>query len=284
MKDLLTNPDFSPADIQAFEPALKIGILATINPAGLPHLTMISSLKAGSASTITWGQFIEGSSKTFVQQNPNTAFLIMNLEKQMWRGKARWTHSQKSGADYDWYNNIPMFRYNAYFGIHTVHYMDLLGHTGRQPLPMQSIILAAIQTLLASTLSIQPSTRPALNDWSKHLFNKMDNLKFLAWVGEDGFPWIVPVIQAQVKSSQYLYISTGAFGSELAMIPTGSPVAVLGLALTMEDVLARGTYLGIRAHAGLPCASVEVDWVYNPMPPVPGQIYPSQKITPVSHF
>ena len=44
----LAHNTFSIEDINAFEPAMKIGLLATINPAGLPHLTLISSLKAGS--------------------------------------------------------------------------------------------------------------------------------------------------------------------------------------------------------------------------------------------
>jgi hypothetical protein len=27
-----------------------------------------------------------------------------------------------------------------------------------------------------------------------------------------------------------------------------------------------------------------VDWVYNPMPPVPGQVYPSVELKPVVEF
>src|SRR5512138_1873852 len=139
---------FSEEEMRAFEPALKIGMLATVNPQGQPHLTMISSLKAGSSTTVTFGQFIEGTSKHNLQQNPNTGFLIMTLDKQLWRGKARWTHLERSGADFEWYNNVPMFRYNAYFGIHTVHYLDLIAHTGREELPMNAVIFAAVKTIL----------------------------------------------------------------------------------------------------------------------------------------
>jgi len=284
----MTHPfacsEFSPADQAAFEPAMKIGLLATINPQGLPHLTMISSLKAGSPSTVTWGQFTEGSSKQNVLENPNTAFLIMTLDKQMWRGAARWTHTARGGPDYEWYNNIPMFRYNAYFGIHTVHYMDLLGHTGRQPLPMNAIVPSAIRTIIAARLSMQHPAPPVMNTWTRSIFNKLDNLKFLAYVNEDGFPWIVPVIQAQAADSQHIFLSTGVFGEELAAIPTGNPVAVFGLALTMEDVLVRGVYQGIRRQAGVRCASVLVDWVYNPMPPAPGQVYPPLELSTVTTF
>ena len=90
-----------------------------------------------------------------------------------------------------------MFRYNAYFGIHTVHYMDLIGQTGGAPLPMNTIILAAVKTMLARTLAPTRGGEQPLNPWTQGLFNKLDNLKFLAFIDTDGYPLIIPVIQAQ---------------------------------------------------------------------------------------
>lgn len=280
----LDQATFSESDLRAFEPAMKIGLLATRNPQGQPHLTLITSLMGGSPATVTWGQFTEGLSKEHVRQDPRTAFMIMSLQKEIWRGKARWTHSTTSGPHYDFYNNIPMFRYNAYFGIHTVHYMDLLGHTGRQALPMNAVILAAVRTLLARTLAPARKEQAVMNGWTCGFFNKLDNLKFIAFIDQDGYPWIVPAIQAQANGSRRLLLSTVLYRDELAAISAGSPVAVLGMALTMEDVLVRGTYLGARRRAGFHCAEVEVEWVYNPMPPAPGQIYPPVPLRPVTEF
>lgn len=280
----LAQAVFSSEDMRALEPAMKIGLLATVNPQGLPHLTLISSLKVGSPATVLWGQFTEGLSKEHVRQNPNTGFLVMTLDKQLWRGKARWTHSQTGGADYEWFNNVPMFRYNAYFGIHTVHYMDLVGHTGRGALPMNAVVLAALKTMLARRLSPGPKGKPVLNRWTRDFFNKLDNLKFLATVDGDGYPWIIPVIQAQADGQERVLLSAGVYADELERIPQGSPAAVLGVALTMEDVLVRGTYQGMQRRAGARCASVEVDWVYNPMPPAPAQIYPPVELHGVTRF
>ncbi|MBE0698205.1 MAG: hypothetical protein IH586_14905 [Anaerolineaceae bacterium] len=280
----LAYSSFSVEDQKAFEPAMKIGLLATVTPAGLPHLTLISSLKAGSASTVNWGQFTEGLSKQHILRNPNTAFLIMSLDKQLWRGKAVWTHSKNGGAEYEWFNNIPMFRYNAYFGIHTVHFMDLVGHTGRQALPMNRIVLAALKTMFARSLSPARKSQVVLNNWTRSFFNKLDNLKFLATLDQDGFPWIIPVIQAQAGDGEHVLLSTSVFRDELEAISPGSPTAILGMALSMEDVLVRGRYEGIKTRAGMRCASVSVDWVYNPMPPVPGQIYPQTELKTITEF
>ncbi len=280
----LNHTTFSNEDMRAFEPAMKIGLLATVNPQGLPHLTMISTLKAASSAQVVWGQFTEGLSKEHVPANPKTGFMIMSLAREVWRGKATWTHSQSHGPDYDFYNNTPMFRYNSYFGVHTVHYMDLVGHTGRQPLPMNTIIFAAVKTMLARSLAPGRAQAQALNAWTVGFLRKLDNLKFLAYVDEDGYPLIIPVIQAQAAGRDEVIFSAGAFGDELHSIPPGASVALLGLALSMEDVLLRGEYGGLRRRAGLQCGSLRVDWVYNCMPPAPAQIYPPLPIQPVAEF
>jgi len=275
---------FSPEDILSTQPAMKIGLLATVTPAGLPHVTLISSLMACAPQQMAFGQFTEGLSKQHILNNPKTGFLIMSLEKNLWRGKATFTHSTKEGTEYDYFNNVPMFRYNAYFGIHTVYYLDLLSHTGKEPLPMNRIIFAAIQTLLARTMGRKPGKAEVLNSWTRLFLNKLDNLKFIAWVGMDGYPAIIPAIQAQCLDRQHILFSTSVYPDELKAIPTGADVAVFSMALTMEDVLLRGKYLGMRRLAGIKAGMVEVDWVYNPMPPVPGQIYPPVKLQAVEKY
>ncbi len=275
---------FSPEDILSTQPEMKIGLLATVTSTGLPHVTMISTLMACAPQQLVFGQFTEGLSKQHILDNPKTGFLIMSLDKNLWRGKATFTHSMKEGSEYDFYNNVPMFRYNAYFGVHTVYYLDLLSHTGKEPLPMNRIIFAAIQTMLARTLGPKPGKDEVLNPWTRLFLNKLDNLKFIAWVGEDGYPVIIPAIQTQCLDRQHILFSTSVYTDELTAIPVGADVGIFGMALTMEDVLLRGKYLGITRPAGIKAGIVKVDWVYNPMPPVPGQIYPPVKLQAVEKY
>jgi hypothetical protein len=279
---------FSAEDIRSTRPELKIGLLATVTPQGLPHVTLLSSLMACGPAQMCFGQFTEGMSKQHILTNPRTGFLIMSLDKNVWRGKATYTHSVKEGLEYDFYNNVPMFRYNAYFGVHTVYYLDLLSQTGKSPLPMNRIIFAALQTMLARTFAQifkqKPGKQPVLNTWTRAFVDKIDNLKFLCYVGPDGYPLLIPAIQTQSLDRQHVLFSTSVYADELKAIPAGIPMAVFSMALTMEDVLLRGTYLGTHRVAGIRTGMVQVDWVYNPMPPVPGQIYPLLELKPVVEF
>ncbi len=275
---------FSEEDIQSTRPELKIGLLATVTSEGLPHVTLLSSLMACGLAQMCFGQFTEGMSKKHLLTNPKTGFLIMSLDRNLWRGKANYTHFSKAGPEYDYYNNVPMFRYNAYLGIHTVYYLDLLAQTGKSPLPMNRIIVAAVQTMLARTLGHKLGAQPVLNAWTRAFLDKIDNLKFLCTIDADGYPVLIPAIQTQSLDTRHVLFSTSVYTDELALIPTGAPLAVFSMALTMEDVLLRGTYLGVRRMGGIRAGLVQVDWVYNPMPPVPGQVYPPVDLKPVIAF
>jgi hypothetical protein len=138
--------------------------------------------------------------------------------------------------------------------------------------------------MLARTLGSKPGKLPVLNSWTRAFVDKIDNLKFLAYISEDGFPVLIPAIQTQSLDSEHVLFSTSVYSEELMAIPGGVPLAVFDMALTMEDVLLRGKYLGIHGVGGVKAGVVKVDWVYNPMPPVPGQIYPPVELKAVTQF
>ena len=279
------NKQFSIEDIEAMKPAMKVGLLATVTPQGYPHLTLISTLMAASAGQVVWGQFMEGRSKEHVGQNGKTAFLVMTLDKMMWRGKADYSHAQRQGTDYDFYNNTPMFRYNSYFGVHTVHYMDLICHSGKQILPMVGVVASAVSTLAArKVFAGRRDAKLVMNNWTRVFIDKIDNLKFISWVAQDGYPVIVPVIQAQTLDDEHILFSNSIYREELAEMPEGGRVVLFDMAMSMEDVLVGGIYQGVRRFGVFPCGVVQVDWVYNAMPPVPMQIYPEMTLTPVKDF
>lgn len=269
--------------IKEFEAEAKIALIATVNAEGLPHITFISSLRAKAPKQLMWGQFTEGLSKRHVKRNPNTAFLVLNMAKQMWRGKARWSHEEKTGEDFEMYNNTPMFRYNAYFGINTVHYMDMAETYGKENLPLSRLVLSSVLTKIAKIGASTGTESSILKPWAIDLFNRLDALKFIAYVGDDGYPNLIPLIQCQASGSRRVVFSPLAYKDELNAIRKGAKVAVFGLTMDMEDVLIRGT-LGYDRFMFTKLGTVDIDWVYNSMPPKQGQIYPIKPLRPVVDF
>ncbi len=270
--------------IAAFSPAEKIGLVATVTPEGLPHLTLITSIRAAGPKQITLGEFCRGQSKAQLQKNPKSAFLVMTMDRKIWRGHARWTHLRTEGPEYQSYNDLPMFRYNAYFGINTVHYLDLIDARGAEALPLPAIIVASLMTKMAKGGAAAGKNIPILNFFSEVLFNRLDALKFIAYIRSDGYPEIIPLLQCQTAGSRRLIFSTLAYGKEIDRIPVGQKVAVFGLTLQMEDVLVRGAFTGFSRPRLIRSGMVDIDFVYNSMPPAHGQIYPPVPLQPVTRW
>ncbi|NOY69195.1 MAG: pyridoxamine 5'-phosphate oxidase family protein [Deltaproteobacteria bacterium] len=281
---------FDESSISAFMPVEKIGLVASVNPDGLPHVTLITSIRASGPSTVTLGEFCKGTSKTNIAKNPKTAFLIMTMDRRLWRGHAVWTHLKEEGPEFESYNDLPMFRYNAYFGINTVHYLDLVDAAGPAGLPLPSIIAASLATLVNAKGAATHKSDKAGNQerilsfFGEKLINTLGCLKFLAYIKDDGFPEIIPILQCRAAGSSRLVFSFLAYGAELKKVPAGATVAVFSVTMQMEDVLVRGRFSGISNNPILPSAYVDIDWVYNSMPPGHGQIWPPVPLSPVREW
>ena len=98
-----------------------------------------------------------------------------------------------------------------------------------------------------------------LKPFAEDLFNQLDSLKFLAYVGSDNFPVIVPVIQCQAADSGRLAFYPMAFKNELLRVPRETMVAVFGLTMKMEDVLIRGVFQGFKRIMGLKLGTIDID-------------------------
>ena len=276
---------FQQSDIQAMAPLEKIGLYATINPEGLPHITFVNSLMASRHNELTFGQFVRGQSKWFMQQNPKTAFFILSpQQKKMWFGTALWKGKLDDGPELDRYKAMPMQRYNSYFPIYRVHYLDLVQTTPALKIPIFSTLISVFSALAAKPFSKTHIEKRVLNPYSENLFNRLNALKFMAFEGPDGFPVLMPVFGTFAADSRRIVFSAGPFGHMMDTLEAGQEIAVFALSLKLENVLVRGTFAGFRKHLGLSTGIIDICWVYNSMPPNAGQIYPEVPLAPVTDF
>ena len=99
-----------------------------------------------------------------------------------------------------------------------------------------------------------------------------------AYVGDDGYPLIVPAIACRAEDSRRLVFAQTANRHALNGLIKGERVALFALSLEMESVLVRGRFTGYRPRVGPRIGGIDIDWVYNSMPPKQGAIYPSESL------
>jgi hypothetical protein len=264
----------SPAAIGLLGADAKVGLLATVDPQGLPHVTLITSLAANGAGGLMFGQFCEGLSKVHVRERPQVGFLGLDGDRHWLRGKARWRGAARQGADFEAYNRKPIFRYNAYFGIHTVHYLDLVEVEEGGELRVPRLIAGAALARAVRLATLARRDRAALTPWAARLVGRAATLKFASYVGDDGHPCIVPGVAACTAGPGRLVVACPGDDPTAAGVVDGTALAVFALDRALHSVLARGRTSGPRRVGGARVATLDLDWVYNSMPPKHGQIFP----------
>lgn len=253
----------------------KIGVLATLDDEGYPHLTFLSSIQADGGKGLSFGQFSAGLSKRFIVERPDVGFLALDAEKRFLSGLAAFTHTENTGELLDLYNKKPLFRYNSYMGFSKVYRMRLVGITQICRLPMPAIILGAILTRVKAAF-YKCSACGALPLVGRRLFSELDSLKFLCFADEDGRLVIFPVVQASAAGTDRVVFTRFPFHNAFEAIPDGAKAAVLCVNLSMESVLVKGVY-----HPG----RLDIERVYNSMPPKMEYIYPrADTMQPVTEF
>ncbi len=263
------NKQLSKDMLVEFAKTIKIGLVATLDEFNKPHITVLSTIMGKGKNEMMFGKFVEGYSKEFILERPKSGFLIMNTDKEFWHGTMDYTYLKKEGEDYINYNNQPLYRYNSYFGINTVYYFKLREISDKANLPMSKIIFNAVLTMLFKG-KYKGHRKNVMNHWTRNFTAKLDTLTFISYINDDGYPVIVPVIQAQSASESRLVFRNQPYKEELSKIKSGQDVAILAFSMSMETVLLKGKFEGFDK---LGLGYLDVRRVYNCMPPVHQYIY-----------
>jgi hypothetical protein len=278
-----TGVDMNKINAQAeslMKPDSKIGVLVTEDDMGYPHLTFISSIQGLGDDKITFGKFSVGISKDNLEVRPDAAFLVLTADMQWLKGNATYTHNENTGPEVDEYNNKPLFRYNTYFGFDHVYYLDLKNISDISKLEMPKIVIGAILSRFLGAF-VSKSDKKILSHTSKSLFAQLDGLKFIAWKKADGNLDIIPIIQAGPAGTDRISFSHIPYGKEIAQIPKGAKVGIFYVNMQMQSVLTKGIYRGSKCGTGI----MDIEYVYNSMPPKMEYIYPrNARIEAVSEF
>ena len=129
----------SKEELASIEKSGKLGIVGTIDNIGDPHLTLLTTLMPCSESEMVIGQYSKGSSMVNMRERIKCGFSIFGADLSYWCGTMDFKYSKTDGPEHTKYNNMPMWRFNTYFGIYEVYYFDLVNITEKAVLDVASI-------------------------------------------------------------------------------------------------------------------------------------------------
>nr|MDO8112198.1 hypothetical protein [Candidatus Sigynarchaeota archaeon] len=104
--------------------------------------------------------------------------------------------------------------------------------------------------------------------------------KFACYVDADGYPVIFPCFQARAIERKQIVFPLTQFKDELLKFKKADKLAFLAIDTESRSLLVKGTFLGFKKSRGITYGQVDIDQVYNSMPPTPGLVYPALEVRP----
>ncbi len=132
---------------------------------------------------------------------------------------------------------------------------------------------------------VAPKNRErVLNPYGQNLLASPTTLKFLSFTGKDGYPVLIPLVPCMTAGSKRLVFPARLLDGFPDRIENNMDMAVFALKTSLESVLVRGKFIGVKQVLGIGTGMIDLNWVYNSMPPNAGQIYPEKPLKPVTSF
>jgi len=268
-------------DLSQIERAAKF--VATIDQHGRPHVTFIASNRAKTPTQVVWGQFTEGTSKENVLHNPKQGILMMTAEMpfRFIQAKIDFEYLKREGEDVEKFSRMEFIRYNTYMNIHTAYYNKVKAVTPVRNLNLLGILTGLLVNLIGSGGAKLKTAEKKLPRVVSNLFNAKIGPKFLCYLDPtDGYPVIIPCFQIRAPDPSRLVFTLSQFKADLLQIPIDSHVAVFAMDFETVSTHINGIFKGFKKFRGIKYGIIEIDEVYNTMPPLAGIIYPKIQTRP----
>ena len=266
-------PKLEKESVEFTFPEIMAKLVSTIDPKGNPHITMIASNKAVDEKIVKWGQFTDGTSKENVIRNPKQGIIFMTAEMpfKFLQIKADYDYCSTEAEDAVDFNQTDLMRYNVYMRVYKTYFNKVKATSSVRDIKLVGIVKGIIANLFGKRKYKTGKREERLPEFGMKLFNGPIFPKFIAYIDPtDNYPIIIPCFQARAIENKTITFTFSQFKEDLNNIPVGAKVAVFVMDFELETLLAKGTYSGKQGSRGV----INIEQVYNSMPPQAGYIYP----------
>jgi pyridoxamine 5'-phosphate oxidase-like protein len=256
----------TPGLLEALRGEMTPKFLATRSAEGGPNVVPCISLQpAGDRpDTVFFGNFLLRKSIQNLKQDARVGMLVITPELRGWILTGDFLEFQRTGPYVDRQMSGSLLRYNAYTGIRNAGVIRVRSVEG-------SFALSRWQVARDYALARLGAFGGASRDGDgvqmplavRREFEKMVAVKVLAWVGEGGYPAVIPALSLQPAGEKTLVCWNGM--PQLPQPPPGAPVATNILTFEAISYQAKGQWTA-SGHTG----AIHVREVYAGGPPLPG--------------
>jgi hypothetical protein len=255
----------APGLLEALRGAMTPKFVATRNALGMPNVVPIVSTTPADdqPDTLFFGNFLLRKSIQNLQEDKRVGILVITQDLKGWILKGDFIEFQSAGRYVDLQNSSALLRYNAYTGIRNAGLIRVKSAEGAFRVSKLQVAKDYLLAKLAAPgrgANVHGGVDMPLA--VRREFAKMVAVKVLAWIGDDGYPLVVPALSLQPAGAHALVAWKGSY------LPEPKPGGwVASNILTFEAISyqVKGRWMK-NGKAGI----VQVQEVYAGGPPLPG--------------
>ena len=258
-----------PGLLEALKGAMTPKFLATRSSDGIPNVVpCVSILPADDQpDTLFFGNFLLRKSIRNLQADGRVGILVITPDLRGWILKGDFLEFQRTGPYVDQQMNSGLLRYNAYTGIRNAGIIRVRSFEAGFKISKLQVTLdflrARMLTRKGASAGVSGDRPVEVPLPVRREFARMAAVKVLAWIGEDGYPVLVPALSLQPGGENAL---VSWMGSGLLPAPA-SGARVASNILTFEAVSYQAKGLWDRSGK---TGRLVVQEVYAGGPPYPG--------------
>lgn len=255
----------TPGLLEAFKGEMTPKFLATRDLEGVPNVVPVVSLRPADdlPDLVFFGNFLLRKSIENLKRDARVGILVVTPELQGWILRGDFLEFQRAGKYVDQQMGGSLLRYNAYTGIRNaglIRVRELVAPFRISRGRVMTEYMRARVAALTGGHAAEGEIRLPLP--IRREFARMVAVKVLAWVGEGGYPIVVPALSLQPSGGQRLVCVKGG---DLPQPPADARVATNILTFEAISYQAKGRWID-RGKTG----AVQVQEVYAGGPPLPG--------------
>lgn len=238
--------------------------LATRSATGVPNVVPCISLQPADdqPDTVFFGNFLLRKSIKNLNEDSRVGILVITPELRGWILKCDFVEFQRTGTYVDQVMSGSLLRYNAYTGIRDAGILRIRSIDSPFAISKMQVMMDYVRARFAGIKPRHTSDGVTMPRQVQNEFAKMIAVKVLAWIGDEGYPMVVPALSMQPAGAENLVCR---IPSTLPHPPTDAQVATNILTFEAISYQAKGKW-ELRGDTG----KIRVQEVYAGGPPLPG--------------
>jgi len=244
--------------------------LATVDAEGTPNVVPVTSIDYWDETTLVFAEIMLWKTRKNLEVNNKIFVAVITEQLDVWIFRCKFREWVTAGPMLDKLNEIDLVRYNAYMGIKRVGVMDVVEVVDTRKVGKLSVLGEYMPVWAAKPFAGNGGENKMPPQVSEK-FARMQAVKLISYVDEQGYPAIIPVFSLIPTSPGNLIFARRLYGKDLAKIPAGAKVAACVITFEPISYQVKGTLSADRGGLLGKVGAVKIDQVYSSCPPLCGQ-------------